>query len=248
MTEYCKAIIDYLGCGYELFENEKSGDKIISRWNELTAQGKKDGFFPLLILAEDTLAETLELNLEDADIENTPEGIAAFRDGILKKAEKIDPQKFLQERLDEHWETYEDSDIRGDFKKCEPDDSFCSHMDGDKPYPELIIAKIPATNPWELAAWLPMGGFNECPAPAEQVAVFKYWYAKYGAIPGVVTGDNWEMELTRPPLTNEDAEALAEEQFAFCEDIVVQAAAGWDTIRARASSLKGSTTWFFWWD
>jgi len=248
MTEHCKAIIDYLGCDYELFENEKSGDKIINRWNELTIRGKKEGFFPLLILVEDTLAETLELALEDADFENTEEGISAFRDEILKEAESIDPRDFLQKRLTEIWETYDDSDVRGNFKECEPDDSFCSHMDGSKPYPELIIAKIPAKYPWELPAWVPMGGFNECPAPAEQVAVFKYWYEKYGAIPGVVTGDNWEMELTRPPLTDAEAEALAEEQFAFCEDIVVQAAAGWDSIRTIASALKGSTTWFFWWD
>ena len=247
-TEECKAIMDYLGCDCELFKKEKSGDKIIKRWNELSEQGKKEGFFPLLILPEDTLAETLELALEDAGMECTPEDISAFRDAVLQEAEGIDPQSFLQERLAEHWETYEENEIRGDFKECEPDDRFYSHMDGKKPYPELIIAKIPAKHPWELPAWLPMGGFNECPAPAEQVAVFRYWYEKYGAAPGLVTGDNWEFELTRPPLTDEDAEALAEEQFAFCEDIVVQAAAGWDTIRALASSLKGSITWFFWWD
>ena len=164
MTEHCKIIIDFLGCEYELFEKEKSGAKIINRWNELTTQGKKDGFFPLLILVDDTLAETLELALEDADLENTPEGIAALRDGILKEAEKIDPKEFLKKRLAERWETYDDSDVRGDFKKCKPSDFFCSHLNGNKPYPELIIAKIPAKNPWELAAWLPMGGFNDCPA------------------------------------------------------------------------------------
>ena len=248
MTEYCQAIIDFLGCDYELFENEKSGEKIINRWNELTEQGKKEGFFPLLILPEDVLAETLELALEDAEKENTPEGVSAFRDEVLQQAEGIDPQAFLQERLAGCWETYEGINIRGDFKECKPNDCFYSHIDGKKPYPELIIAKIPAKHPWELPAWFPMGGFNECPKPAEQVAVFKYWHEKYGAVPGVVTGANWEMELTNPPMTDAEAEALAEEQFAFCEDIVVQAGSGWDTIRAQASTLKGSTTWYFWWD
>ena len=32
-----------------------------------------------------------------------------------------------------------------------------------------------------------MGGYNECPFPAEQVAVAKYWYEKYGAVPAVIT-------------------------------------------------------------
>jgi len=248
MTEHCKAIIDFLGCDYEFFKKEKSGDKIINRWNELAEQGKREGFFPLLILPEDTLAETLELALEDADLENTPENIAAFRNDILQQAASIDPAALLQKRMSENDETHDDIDILGDFKECEPDECFYSHMDDKRPYPELLIAKVPAKHPWELAAWFPMGGFNECPPPAEQVAVFKYWYEKYGAVPAVVTGDNWEFELTNPPLTDEEAEELAREHFAFCEDVVVQAGEDWDTIRALASKLKGSTTWFFWWD
>jgi hypothetical protein len=237
-----------LGCDYELFKKEKSGDKIINRWHELTRQGKQDGFFPLLILPEDTLAEALELALEDAGLKNTPENIIVFRNRILQQAAGIDPVAFLQKRLSELDETYEDIDILGDFKECEPDECFYSYMDGNRPYPELLIAKVPAKYPWELAAWFPMGGFNECPPPAEQVAVFKYWYEKYGAVPGIVTGANWEFELTRPPLTGQEAEELAKEHFAFCEDVVVQAGEDWDTIRALASRLKGSTTWYFWWD
>ena len=248
MTEHCQAIIDFLDCDYELFEKEKNDEKIINRWNELTAQGKKEGFFPLLILPENPLAEMLEIALEDVDAENTREGASALRKSILQQAADIDPKAFLQGRLAEHWETFDGVDIRGEFKKCEPYNSFYSFVYGKKLYPELIIAKVPARHPWELPAWFPMGGFNSCPRPAEQVAVFKYWHEKYGAVPCVVTGANWEMGLTKPPLTDADAEALAEEHFAFCEDIVVQAAPGWDTIRARASTLKGSTTWYFWWD
>ena len=84
-----------------------------------------------------------------------------------------------------------------------------------------------------------MGGFNSCPSPAEQVAVFRYWHERYGAVPGVVSYDEWELELTKPPLNYEDAEVLAKEHFAFCEDRVVQAGKGNDTIRALASALKG---------
>jgi hypothetical protein len=194
--------------------------------------------------------------LEDAGLENTPEGIAALREGILREAEQIDARAFLEGRLAALLATYADEDewddgpvdILGEFRECEPDGTFQSHMDGGKPVSELIIAKIPAKNSWELAAWVPMGGFNECPSPAHQTAVFKYWHEKYGAVPAVVTHDVWEMELANPPMTDEDAETAAKERFAFCEDIVTQSGEGWNTIRALASILKGSTTWFFWWD
>jgi hypothetical protein len=56
-------------------------------------------------------------------------------------------------------ETYGE-EIAGDFKEFEPDNGFIATYNGDKPHSELIIAKIPAKNPWELAAWIPMGGYN----------------------------------------------------------------------------------------
>lgn len=248
MTEDCKAIIDFLGCEYELFEKEKSAEKIIGRLDELAEQGKRDGFFPLLIHPDGVLCEMLDIGLdEDAGLENTPENIAAFRENILREAEGIDAREFLAERLGEYMETYGD-DILGDFSQYEPCDRFCSYMDmsrKNRPHTELIIAKIPAKNPWELAAWLPMGGWNDCPSPAQQAAVFRYWFEKYGAVPGAVTHDEWELKLSRPPTTDEDAEVLAKERFAFCEDIVSQ---GLDTIRALASASKGSSIWYFWWD
>ena len=246
MTDSCKFVIDFLSCGCELFQNEKSGDKIIDRWKELTEQGKQEGFFPLLIVPDDVLVDSLECALEDADAENTPEGVAAFRKTILREAENIGASALLEERFAQSMPDGEDGDaIWGEFKPSEPSDRFVSLLDGKKPRPEILIAKIPAEHPWELGAWVPMGGFNDCPGPAEQVAIFKYWNEKYGAVPGLVTYDTWEMELTRPPVTDEEAEALAKEQFAFCYDIVDQ---GMDTIRALASTLKNSTTWFFWWD
>ena len=248
MTDHCKEIIKFLNCEYELFEKEKNDERIINRFNELTAQGKQEGFFPLIVVSSDTLAETLELALEDTDLDNTPESITVLRESILSEAQAVDVREFLHERLAEYLEMHSDMDILGKFRKSEPDDCFYSHMDNKKPFPEILIAKIPAKNPWELAAWVPMGGFNDCPSAAEQVAVFRYWFEKYGAVPCAVTYDEWEMELQNPPTTDEAAEDLAKEHFAFCYDIVAQAGSGWDTIRARASTVKNSTTWYFWWD
>ena len=63
-----------------------------------------------------------------------------------------------------------------------------------------------------------------------------------------ISYDIWEMKAGSPPQTEEEAETLAKEQFAFCYDIVMQAAKGWDRIRALASTLKNSSAWYFWWD
>lgn len=139
-------------------------------------------------------------------------------------------------------------DLWGNFTAAVPSHELYIHPYQTEPYPEIIIAKIPTTSAWEVAAWVPMGGFNSCPFPEEQAAVFSHWYQKYGAIPAVVTHDTWEMKLTRPPVDDITAEALAKEQFAFCSDIVYQAAGSTASIRGLASQLKDSTSWYFWWD
>ena len=282
MTDDCKAIVDFLSCDYEVFINE-NGDKIIKRWKELAEHGKREGFFPLLIVPDKVLVEGLGYKLKDAGVEKAPEGMAGFREAILREAESIDARAFFNEyifvrvRLLQGWREFVDSGAEitpesitefreavlreakkadvvrafideywvkysgelGEFISCEPNDRFyLSKM----AHPEILIAKIPAEHPWELAAWVPMGGWNECPSPAQQAAVFKYWNEKYGAVPDTVTHDIWEMQLTKPPVTNEEAEALAKEHFAFCSDLAEV------KVREFASMLKKSTTWFFWWD
>jgi hypothetical protein len=76
MTEDCQTIIDFLGCDYELFENETDGAKICARREELWEQGRREGFTPLLILVSDVLVETIELDCEDAGLEVTAENAA----------------------------------------------------------------------------------------------------------------------------------------------------------------------------
>jgi hypothetical protein len=83
-----------------------------------------------------------------------------------------------------------------------------------------------------------------------QVAVFRHWHERYGAVPDLVGSDVWELELRgkEPVKDNAGAAALASEQFAFCYDIVMQAGEGFDSIRGLANSLRGSSSLYFWWD
>ncbi|MDR1068046.1 MAG: DUF4253 domain-containing protein [Clostridiales Family XIII bacterium] len=250
MTQDCQTIIDFLGCDYELFENEPDGAKICIRHEELWEQGLREGFTPLLILVSDVLAEAMELSFEDADLEADAENAAALREDILQKAEAVDTDAFLSARLLEYTEMHEGDDITGEFEDQEPV-NFLLSINAKNDIPEIILAKIPTANPWELPAWIPMGGFNDCPSPAEQVAVFRSWHERCGAVPDLVSYDVWEMELRgKEPVTdNAGAEALAKEQFAFCYDLVMQAfGQAFCGIRGLASRLKGSSTWYFWWD
>ena len=73
----------------------------------------------------------------------------------------------------------------------------------------------------------------------------RYWSELWGAEPVGIAADTVEMLVARPPTSRDDALALANEQFAYCEGIVTQ---GVGTVEALAATLVDGRTWFFWWD
>ncbi|WP_338125829.1 DUF4253 domain-containing protein [Pseudoflavonifractor phocaeensis] len=98
----------------------------------------------------------------------------------------------------------------------------------------------------ELAGYLPFGDWNECPDTQSLMAVAKYWFEQYGAVPAVMTHD--ELEFLLPtPVSQEKAMDAAVEQYGFCPDVIDQGPEE-ATVGALADVLRQSTVWYFWWD
>ncbi|WP_342433176.1 DUF4253 domain-containing protein [Neobacillus sp. FSL H8-0543] len=234
---YIEKLIAKLGCDCSIIE-EKEVKGVMARYHQALIEGKKEGYIPLIIIPSEMLAEMIDT---DADQEYSIDD----RETILSKAKGIDVKELLKRLLDEVMpiEEDEEEDLAGEFTLEEQVDHFLSSEDIINK--KIILAKIPTNKPWEVAAWIPMGGFNECPMPEEQVAVFKYWHEKYGARPALVTHDVWELFVENPPKTQEEAEILAWEQFGFCSDIVLQ---GVGSVNGLAGTLINSSVWYFWWD
>ena len=110
----------------------------------------------------------------------------------------------------------------------------------------LILAKIPVKNPWEVFAYLPFGGWNDCPDTTALMAVSKYWHEQHDAVPAVLTYDTLEYSVPAPA-AEERARELAAEQYAFCADIIEQGTPGM-TVDRLATGLKNAKIWYFWWD
>ena len=110
---------------------------------------------------------------------------------------------------------------------------------------ELLFAKIPTSKPWEVFAWIPFGGWNECPKPKEMMAAAKYWYDEFGAVPGLITQNTLEMYLPKPINNIDVALKIAEQHYGFCRDIVDEDCS---SIKSLADKINKSTVWYFWWD
>lgn len=257
-SDLAKAMMEYLNCECTYFPAMADDDPIMSAYNYAKRESVKEGFVPVLIKADDEILwECLIMNSDpDSDGEDDyafdPDKVAEYRkkmlatflkDGKMVLEEMIGRRKEEAEDDDMDW----DEDILGEMVGGYDNRRFSSYWNSDSKmtYP-LILAKLPVKNPWEIFAYLPFGNWNECPDTQSLMAVAKYWFEQYGAVPAVMTHD--ELEFLLPtPVSQEKAMDAAVEQYCFCPDVIDQGPEE-ATVGALADVLRQSTVWYFWWD
>jgi hypothetical protein len=221
----------------------------INRWQTLRRLVEKTGYWPVVGWGSRWMDEAPEYRA------HLTSGSTAE---ILAESEQVDFDRWRQARradiiemLNEvdaaEGETVDDLfyDVHGDWPEgIKPDTSFESlkfFLRGD--VPRAPIALVPTSHGWQVPAVLRLDTFY---APtAVHVAALRRWSAVYGAELVCLLPDTIEMRVERPPTTRSAALALAEEQYVYCEDIVIQ---GVQTIERLAAVLLNSPVWFFWWD
>ena len=248
------AIMEYLDCECTYFPSMKDDDPIMSAYSYARRLGVREGFVPMLIKPDETLLECLVMN---ADPENGRDCYAFDLKTVTEYRKKMlsapikDGKAVLEELTGQRKEEAEEDDmdweeeVLGEMEGGEPNDRFSNYWDDDTEmtYP-LILAKIPVKNPWEIFAYLPFGSWNDCPDTPELMAVAKYWFQQYGAVPAAMSHDELEFDLPAP-VPREKAMEVAVEQYGFCPDLD-QSEEG--SIGSLADVLRQSTVWYFWWD
>lgn len=250
-NELNTAFTKFMGCPCTTLQ-AKSEEELTALYLDALKQGKEEGFVPVIIFPDETLWEGCKFNsspdeihtdLYDINLSN----VADYRKLQLQTILE-DGQKLLKEYLDETTAEYVD-----EYKEPLPEGKRESNVQhniqnqfllGMNPPFEVILAKIPKIDPWEVFAFVPFGNWNDCPDTPDLMAVSKYWYEKYQAYPAVICSDTVNYYVEKPA-THEQAMELAFEQFAFCRDVVEQ---GTETIALLADCLTESKCWFFWWD
>ena len=226
------------------FEEIKAKDyrEIEKKYLALYKEGKEKGFTPVFLVLDDVLLEKFELDMEDENTDNIMDIVKSN----LEKYKNINAVEFLKKSQDENTEDYfTEKDYKFDNKeKYNLELSTLFDYEGNFK-DNVILVKVPIKNPYEVLGYFGMGGYNDCPLPAEQIAVAKYWYEKHGAVPAVITYDEIEFYVEKPVQTFEEAKKLAVEHYAFCYDIVDQC---YGTFEKLADGLYKNIQWYFWWD
>lgn len=250
-----RMMMEYLACPCEVFAPMEDDDPIMDAYVQAQKQGKQDGFIPVIVKVDGMLWEQFCLNLDDGDgLEPQPELVHAYREELLAWTVPPDGHELLEGMLEARRQEFAqdgldmDAEFMGEMAGGEANDRFSAYWNYETGWTdEVLLAKIPVKEAWEVFAWLPMGGWNDCPEPLDMMAAARHWYRQYGAAPACISHGELEFLAGAPVEKPEAAKALAMEQYAFCPDRVEQCEED-GSIGKLADSLMKSKVWYFWWD
>lgn len=234
-------IIGNTDCSYQVFSQDFTVEEVNAIYESEWKEGKQKGFVPVLLVLDDTLQEWFGFL----------EGDSYSREEIIKQ--NLDGAEILKDRYKEYMQDHEEYEMSvSEFEGEKTGGEVIDYLSSFEKYSgdgieKTILFRVPVKNPWEVIAWFPMGGWNECPPAEEMMAVCKKWYEAYGAVPAVISHDTLEFVVEKPVEDEQEAWALAREHYAFCPDRVDQCTESY-TLGEVADCLSKSTVWFFWWD
>ena len=253
-SETAEALMAYLDCECTYFPSMADDDPIMCAYEYAGKNAAHEGFVPMLIAVDETLWECLMLNSDpahegDDDHALDPDAVAAYRqsqlaaplpDGRMVLEDGMAERRAEAEDDSKDWDTEVVGRMEGGFNNHRFSGYWNSETDMTHP---VILARIPVRHPWEVFAHLPFGNWNDCPDTPQLMAVARYWFEKFGAVPAVMTHDELDFALPKP-IGRELAVQTALEQYAFCPDMDQNH----ESVGALADTLRQSKIWYFWWD
>lgn len=253
-SETAEALMAYLDCECTYFPSMADDDPIMCAYEYAGKNAAHEGFVPMLIAVDETLWECLMLNSDpahegDDDHAFDPDAVAAYRqsqlaaplpDGRMVLEDGMAERRAAAEDDSKDWDTEVVGRMEGGFNNHRFSGYWNSETDMTHP---VILARIPVRHPWEVFAHLPFGNWNDCPDTPQLMAVARYWFEKFGAVPAVMTHDELDFALPKP-IGRELAVQTALEQYAFCPDMDQNH----ESVGALADTLRQSKIWYFWWD
>lgn len=186
-----------------------------------------------VIDSDDDSESIMDLGIrEDTNIEDffkngiidfdTSEVIERYRKNMISK-DFSNGKELLDEMIENNREYFGGYELERDELEVEDDPTAdMDELDFEEQIEkqgEILIAEIPVKNPWEIFAYIPFGGWNDCPGNEDIMAISKYWFEKYGAIPFAISHNTLEY-IVEKPVDDEDKIRFTEEFYAFCPDSV----------------------------
>lgn len=241
--------MDIFGCNAFSLDEKMTSAQVTELYLKEREQGKASGYTPVILALDRRVREMVEINVSDV---GTPE---QFREKILSDTEGgkelLDKQyAHLKEDYGDDGEAFSESDEALDLRLkmsgkhganmlWSVKSSADAMTDGEGVY----LVRVPTSNPWEIIAWLPFGGWNECPNADDMVKICRHWYESYSAAPAFITGDIMMFWLDKPISDRQTARDISHQHAAFCSEFLWMGG-----LDSQTADIMTSNIWNFWWD
>lgn len=220
---------------FECIKIESDEEKVVELYEMMLADGKKKGYTPVIIIED-------EHGLMQENIKFAEDDFGSYDNFVktcLDQYKELDPEFFFKARKSE----YEEDGLL-DLDHEEEVNEKCDTVYLGEKNESVFIAKIPTKKPYEIFAYVPMGGYNDCPDNITHMAIAKYWFEKYNAVPICIGSDTIQYKVDKLVDKNQ-WNNLALEQYLYCGDIVLQ---GIGSVENLKNTISKSKIWYFWWD
>ncbi|MFU2417393.1 DUF4253 domain-containing protein [Peptacetobacter sp. AB800] len=276
MSKQAKIMKSFLNCDCKYYPVNSEDNDIISGYLESLQRSKEGDFIPIIVDISNNLLNAVIMNAvidsdddsesimdlgirEDTNVEDffkngtidfeTSEVIERYRKNMISK-DFSNGKELLDEMIDNNREYFGGYELERDELEVE-DDPTADMDDLDfeeqiEKQGEILIAEIPVKNPWEIFAYIPFGGWNDCPGNEDIMAISKYWFEKYGAIPFAISHNTLEY-IVEKPVDDEDKIRFTEEFYAFCPDSVDKYMESFN-IDKLAKKIYKNKLWSFQWN
>lgn len=276
MSKQAKIMKSFLNCDCKYYPLKSEDNDIICGYLESLQRSKEGDFIPIIVDISNNLLNAVIMNAvidsdddsesimdlgirEDTNVEDffkngtidfeTSEVIERYRKNMISK-DFSNGKELLDEMIDNNREYFGGYELERDELEVE-DDPTADMDDLDfeeqiEKQGEILIAEIPVKNPWEIFAYIPFGGWNDCPGNEDIMAISKYWFEKYGAIPFAISHNTLEY-IVEKPVDDEDKIRFTEEFYAFCPDSVDKYMESFN-IDKLAKKIYKNKLWNFQWN
>ena len=236
-SELAASIQKKLALPYKLLPDKVPPDALMRFFRRTMKETRGQGFTPILVPVDEALDRMLDSRT------------AGFSAETALAAQPQDGKAILDRR----WRACFASDgeaqnppaeLLGEMTGSKEQVHFLSCQTEGAPKESLLL-RLPTEQGWQAPAYIPVGGQDGMPDTGELLAICKYWYDKYRAVPAAMGHDAMEFVLPKV-IPRDQAMEAAKEHFAFCPDRVLRDTAS-HTIGEVADGLWQSTLWYFRW-
>lgn len=276
MSKQAKIMKSFLNCNCKYYPLNTEDNDIICGYLESRQRSKEEHFIPIIVDISDNLLDAVIMNtvvdsdddsesIMDLGIRENKKRDEFFKNGIIdfETSEVIERYRknmvskdfsagkdLLDEMIENNREYFGGYELEKDELEVEDDPTAdvddLDFEDEMEKHGEILIAEIPVKNPWEIFAYIPFGGWNDCPGNEDIMSISKYWFEKYGAIPFEISHNTLEY-IVEKPVDDEDKIRFTEEFYAFCPDSVDKYMESFN-IDKLAKKIYKNKLWNFQWN